>query len=84
MKFNIFFTMTGPSKKIIDAPNALNPVESENMASLLSELSSHLPSVMGIEVVGVRIEKYQDHSANLAGLDRDGMGRQPCSPDWGK
>jgi hypothetical protein len=60
MRFNIFFTLTGPSGRIIEAPNTNNPVECANLAGLLSLLSTNLPGSYGTETIGIRVERVPD------------------------
>lgn len=35
MKFNVYFDLSGPGGKVKQVPNTGNPVECENLASLL-------------------------------------------------
>ena len=59
MKFNIWFTLRGPNGEV-EAPNNTNPVDCENLASLLSGIANDLPTPMGIvETVGVRIAEVK-------------------------
>ena len=58
MKFNITFTLKGPSGRLIEAPNTHNPVEADSMVDCLSNLVLKFPDTqLGIEVVSVKIEK---------------------------
>jgi len=60
MKFNVWFTIRGPAGQV-EAPNNTNPIESANLASLLSMLSTNLPSPFGLaETVGIRVEAAED------------------------
>lgn len=57
MRFNVFFTLKGPAA-VIEAPNRNNPVETESLSRLLSDLSRRLPgsNQLGLETLGLRIE----------------------------
>lgn len=60
MKFNIWFTIKGPSGRTEEVPNNTNPVKCANLASLLVRLSENLPRPFGIaETVGVRVEQIE-------------------------
>lgn len=56
MKFNIYFTFTGPSGRIIEAPNNTNPVECVDLRTLLEKLSESLPCPFGVTPIGLRVE----------------------------
>ena len=55
MEFNLYIILRGPVRTL-EIPNNSNPVEAPDLASLLAQLSENLPSPMGTESVGVRIE----------------------------
>lgn len=59
-KWNVWFTLKGPAGNV-EAPNATNPVEAENMRALLTQLAFNLGGLeseqLDISVVGIRIEK---------------------------
>lgn len=60
MKFNIYFTLK-TNIKTMEVPNSTNPVECVNLAGLLVNLASNLPTneYLGIETVGIRIEEVK-------------------------
>lgn len=60
MKFNVHFTITGPSGRVVEAPNTTNPVESADMRTVIAQLSQQLPTALGLEVIAVRIEKVSE------------------------
>lgn len=57
MKYNLHFTLRGPSGRVVEAPNEANPVEAADMDALLHQLEGHLPEARdaGIVCVGVKI-----------------------------
>lgn len=57
MRFNVFFTIKGPAATL-ECPNATNPVECADLATLLRRLSENLPGNrgLGLEVVALRVE----------------------------
>lgn len=59
MKWNIFYKLRGPVGDM-EVPNSPNPIECENLASVLARLSQNLPAIHPqIEVTGLRIEKVE-------------------------
>lgn len=60
MKFNIFFTITGPSGRVVESPNSSDPVEAESMDDILLKLTGNLPQIGGIIVLGLRIEQVPE------------------------
>jgi hypothetical protein len=59
MKFNLFFTFKGPGG-IVEVPNKPNPIEAINLADVLLQLAGSISKLgFGLEVVGVRIEKFE-------------------------
>ena len=55
MKFKIFYAIRGPGGQQ-EAPNSVNPVESEDLPAVLKVLSEHLPPLFGgAKVIGIRI-----------------------------
>lgn len=65
MKFNLYFDLKGPGGKLVRVPNSHNPVEAVNVHDALIRLTaSGLPYLMdnqlGLEVVGVHIERVED------------------------
>jgi hypothetical protein len=69
MRFNITYTIKGPAGTV-RAPNTQNPVECENLASLLANVASNLPGGPGalIEVTGIQVEAVDcpyNHAAEL-------------------
>ena len=70
MKFNVWFTITGPSGRIIEAENTGNPVESADMRQLLERLSVSLPTAMGIVPIGLRIEQEAELTKPNARAER--------------
>ena len=55
MEFNLYLTISGPYGTV-EAPNNTNPIEADDLADVLKQLSENLPSPMGTQIVGVRIE----------------------------
>jgi len=61
MKFNIYFTVRGPTGKQIEAPNTTNPVEAEDLRQTLTTIAAALPeSFFTARVVGIRIEEESE------------------------
>lgn len=59
MKWNIFYKLRGPAGEM-EAPNSPNPVDCENLASVLAHLSQNLPTVhSAVEMIGIRIEQVE-------------------------
>jgi hypothetical protein len=66
MKYNITFTLTGPSGRIIEAENSTNPVESESFSTLLLALAEKLPNFgFGVEIIGIKIDVSHIDNVNL-------------------
>ena len=59
-KFNIFYSIVGPGGKVDDIPNTLQPVEAEDLRTVLEKLSESLPQPFGCECVKVVVEKVSD------------------------
>jgi len=56
MKFNVSVTLRGKqTNKIVCAPIINNPLESENLASLLAGISQNLPNNDLVETVGISV-----------------------------
>lgn len=55
MKYNITFLVRGPAG-IVNAPNSTNPVEAENLKSLLVKLAEKLPDIPALEVTVIGLE----------------------------
>ena len=57
MKFNIFFTIRGPARTI-EISNSTNPVECQDLSTVLAILAEKLPNnhYFGLEAVGIRVE----------------------------
>lgn len=66
MKFNITFVIRGAARTV-DAPNTSNPVESENLASLLLVLANNLPGNGLVQTVGVHVTPAPDDFEKAGG-----------------
>ncbi len=57
MKWNVIFTLTGPSGKIVEAPCVGNPIDCANLAALLALTARNLPEWPKKETIGIKIER---------------------------
>jgi len=58
MKFKLFLTIKGPGG-IVEVPNKPNPIEAANLPDVLRQLAEKTELTLGLEMVGVRIEKVE-------------------------
>lgn len=58
MKFNLFLTVKGAGG-IIEVPNKPNPIEAINLSDVLRQLAEKTELQLGLEMIGVRIEKLE-------------------------
>lgn len=66
-KYNVYLTLRAPNNNTDIVPNEANPIEAADMRSLMTTLTASLatltaslatlPPSLGIEIVGVRIER---------------------------
>jgi len=63
MKYDIYFTLQSPVKTI-ELPNVENPVESENLLTVLQTITENFPQIgFGVEVVGIRVAVYRTNDS---------------------
>ncbi len=58
MKFKLFFTIKGAGG-IVEVPNKPNPVEAVDIADVLRQLAGKTQFQFGLELIGVRVEKFE-------------------------
>lgn len=56
MKWNITFVISGPSGRVVEAPNTTNPIEAESMVEIMQSLAQGFPFANVVTVVGLRVD----------------------------